>query len=215
MLHQDFKRRAALLRMPGLVGLGRRNHVGEADVARVKRVGCESYELEIGKAGLKRERQLDGDIDGVRSEHHPIEERPGRDDAPLVGVVGLERPVELGVFGDELVGQVQVHLRVPNFVQRSEHCHVAPRRGKPEAPHALLGKHGQVFAQRSDAEVRFGGRLPALVQRLENIGALQRGLDRVDRAFFLALRRHIVWIGAFVGFVPALPGLARHLAAPR
>ncbi len=104
MLHQDFKRRAALLRMPGLVGLGRGDHVGKADVARVERVGCQSYELEIGKASLKGERQLDGDIDRIRSEHHPIEERPGRDDAPLVGVVGLERPVELWVPGDELVG---------------------------------------------------------------------------------------------------------------
>src|SRR5438876_9899430 len=103
MLHKNFKSRSALLCMPGLVGLRRRSHVGEADVARVQRVGCESYELQIGKASLKGERQLDGDIDRIRTEHHPIEERSGRDDAPVVGVVGLERPVELWVPGDELV----------------------------------------------------------------------------------------------------------------
>ena len=89
MLHKNFKRRSALLCMPGLIGLGRRNHVGEADVARVQRVGCEGHELQVGKASLESERQLDGDIDRIRTEHHAIEERSGSDDAPpLTEVVG-------------------------------------------------------------------------------------------------------------------------------
>ena len=215
VLHEDLEGWSALLRVPGLVGLHRGDHVGEADVARFQRVSGKRHELQVGEAGLEGEWELDGDVDHVRVHHHPVEGRSGRDDAPVVGVVGLERPVELRVLGDELVGQVQVHLRVPDFVQRSEHRHVAPRRGKPEATHPLLGKHGQVFDQRDGAEVRFGGRLPALVQGIENSGALQGSLDRVDRTFLLALGRHVVGIGALVRFIPALPGLAGYLTASR
>src|SRR5207247_6491161 len=125
--HEDLEGWCGLLRVPGIVGLRRGDHVGEADVARVQRVGGKRHELQVGEAGLEGEWELDGDVDHVRVHHHPVEGRSAHDGAPAVGVVVLQRPIELRVFGDELVCEVEFDLCVRNFVERYTYCHLDQR----------------------------------------------------------------------------------------
>src|SRR6266446_1457698 len=116
VLHEDLERRATLLRVTSLLGVGRGDHVGKADIARVQRVGGKHDDLQDSKALFERERQLNGDVYHIRIQHHPVKSCAGCNDTPLIGVIGLERPVELRILGNKLVGQVKIHLGMADFV---------------------------------------------------------------------------------------------------
>ena len=214
MLHEDLQGRAALLGVPRLVGLDRRDHVGEVDVAGFQRVRGQRDELDVGEPGLEGERQLDRDVDHVRVHHHAVEGGPGGDDAPLVGLVRLVRPVVLRILADQRMREVQADLGVPGLVQRAEGRHVAPGRRQAEPGHAELRVGGEILDEGNRAEMLLGHRLPALVQLVEDPGFLQHRLDRVRPGLLLSLCRHVLRIRDLVRLIPPSPGLAGNLALP-
>ena len=183
MLDQDLHGRAALLGVPGLVGLDRRDHVGEVDVAGLQGVGRQRHELKVGEPGLECERQLDGQVHDVWGCHHAVEQVPRRERHPVVGVEGLLGPVVLRVLGDELVTEEGRDLRVPHLVELPERGHVAPGCVQAEPRHLQLAEDRGVLDQGDAAEVHLGGGLPALVQDVEVVGPLKGGLDGVRRGY--------------------------------
>ena len=59
VLDEDLQSGAALLRVPCLIGLDRRDHVGEVDVAGFQRVRGQRDELDIGRGELGKLRRVD------------------------------------------------------------------------------------------------------------------------------------------------------------
>ena len=86
-----------------LIGLDARQRLLEQVVIGGVRQSGQGHELEVGEAGLEHEVELDGHIDGVGGNEHVVEEVPGGDHHPLVGVVRPVRPVEVAVETQHVV----------------------------------------------------------------------------------------------------------------
>ncbi len=139
--------------------------------------------------------------------HDVVEEVPGRDHGPFVGVVGLEGPVHLAVFGDVLVGEAELHLAVADFVQTAQRGHVAHARRPGETHHARLGAGGRVFAAGNRAVVSLHHRFPARIGVLEDAATLERGFHGVGPGVLVALDLDVFRVGLLVGLVVLFPGV--------
>ncbi len=193
-----------------LVGLDRRDEAGEGEVARLRRVRCETQELHVGEAGLEGEGQHHRDL-GRASRHEEIVKGVARRDRrPFVGVIGLVRPVELAVLGRVFVREVELDLGVAVLVHHAEGGHVAHAGRPAEATHARLRAHRGVFAERDRAVMGFQDRAPAGIGVLVDARALERGLHRIGARVLLALDAHVFRIGRLVRLVVDVPLGHRH-----
>ncbi len=93
------------------------------------------HELEVRKAGLEHEVELQGHVYGVGRQEHVVEQVPRGDDQPLVGVIGPVCPVEVAVETQQVVAEEQGDLRMADFVESSQRGHGAPCAVAPEARH--------------------------------------------------------------------------------
>jgi hypothetical protein len=204
-----------LLCVPGLVGLDRRDQRAEVEVAGLHRVCGHAEELQVGEAGLEGERELDRHRYGVVRQEHVVEEVASGDDAPLVGVVGLVRPVELRLLGQGLVRDVRLQLTMTGLIESAEGRHVAPGRGAAEAGHAGLADAGLVLRDRDGAVVRDDGRTPAGLELVPDVGAVEDVVDGVHAGVLAGLVVHVLRVGDFVRLVPCPPVVGRHTEAVR
>ncbi len=85
------------LGMPGLIGLNAGDHPLEHMVIRFAGEGCQADELQVGEARLEDEVCGDVELDRILANGELIKEVARRNREPVVGVVELVRPVELGI----------------------------------------------------------------------------------------------------------------------
>ena len=209
VLDQDLDRRLTLLRVPGLIGLDRGDQRAEVEIPDVHRVRGHAQELQVGEAGLEGEGELDRRGHRIVGGEHVVEQVPGRDRAPLVGVQGLVRPVHPGLFVQQGIGEVGLDLAVPGLVQAAERGHVAPRGGPAEPAHPGLPDARQVLRDGDRPVVRDDRRLPARVELIEHPGPADHRVHRVHARVLAHLVVHVLGVGDLVRLVPAPPALGR------
>ena len=202
---QHLERRTADLGMAGFVGLDAGNQVGEGMVAGLRRICGEAEKLHVGEAGLETEGEHDRDADRVARHHDVVEEMARGDHRPFIGVVGLEGPIHLPVLGHVLMGEVELHLAMADFIHAAQRGHVAHPRRLGETHHPGLGAGGRIFAAGNRAVMGLHHRFPTGVGVLEDAAAFQRGLHRIGAGILFALDLHIFRIGLLVGLVVFFP----------
>src|ERR1700743_1358576 len=89
MLHDQREHRMTDLRVAGLIRLDTGDHFLEQMVASFMCKRREAYELKVRKPGFENYVGGDGEFDGVLAEGEFVEEVPGRDGEPVVGVIEL------------------------------------------------------------------------------------------------------------------------------
>ena len=120
--------RVADLGVAGLVGLNARQRLLEQVVVGAVGHRRHRHELEVGEAGLEHEVELDRAVDCVGGKEHVVEQVPGGENHPLVGVERLVRPVEVAVVGQHVVADQQRDLGVPDLVERAQASTSSARR---------------------------------------------------------------------------------------
>jgi hypothetical protein len=133
VLHQNFQRREALLRMPRFVRLYAGKQVRETDVAALHCVGGERDELHVREPVFQGEVHAQRGIDAIGVQQPIVAEAANGDDTPLVGVKGLLAPVEARIVLQQIMREQQLELRVSDLVEHAEHSDVAPARARREA----------------------------------------------------------------------------------
>ena len=173
------------------------------------RHGRHGHELQVGEARLEHEVQLDRRVDGVGGEEHVIEQVPGREHHPLVGVKRLVGPVEVAVVGQQVVADQQRDLGVPDLIQRPQGGHRPPGAVAPEPGHPLLAHGGRVFRQGKRTVVELDQLNPPWVEVVEEVGLAERRAYTEHGGVLLPLIRDILTVSRAVDLVPVAPRLVR------
>ncbi len=97
VFHEDGENGVSNLRMPGLIGLNASDHPLKHVVAGFAGQRRQPDKLQIGEPGFQDEIRADGELNRVLSQRQFIKEVAGSDREPIIGVVELVRPIELGV----------------------------------------------------------------------------------------------------------------------
>ena len=203
-LHEHLDGGLALLRVTRLVGLDRRDEGAEVEVAHLHRVGRHAqpqgaFQMTTRNLDRRRHRVVRGE--------HVVEDVARGDDAPLVRVVRLVRPVEAGLLVQRLVREVRLQLAVPHLVEGAVGGHVPPRGRAAEAGHARLADARLVLGDGDGAVVGEDRGLPARVEVVEDGRPAHHVVDREQALVLAGLVVHVLGVGDLVGLVPFEPAL--------
>src|ERR1700722_3631816 len=169
--------------------------------------GRHGHELQVGEARLEDEVELDGEVERVGREEHVVEKVACGENDPLVGVVGLVRPVEIAVVREQVAADQQRNLGMADLVERAEGRHHPPGAITAEPSHAQLGDRAGILRQSDRTVVKFDQLQPTRVEFVDQPWLRQCRTYSEDRRVFFPLISHIFPVGGAVGLAPALPGL--------
>src|ERR1700742_834149 len=165
------------------------------------------HELQVGEARLEDEVELDGEVERVGREEHVVEKVACGENDPLVGVVGLVRPVEIAVVREQVAADQQRNLGMADLVERAEGCHHPPGAITAEPSHAQLGDRAGILSPSDRTVVKFDQLQPTRVEFVDQPWLRQCRTYSEDGRVFFPLISHILPVGGAVGLAPALPGL--------
>src|SRR6201996_16583 len=169
--------------------------------------GRHGHELQVCEARLEDEVELDGGVERVSREEHVVEKVARGKNDPLVGVVGLMRPVEVPVVREQVAADQQRNLGMADLVESAEGRHHPPGAVTAEPSHAQLGDRAGIFSQSDRTIVKFDQLQPTRVEFVDQPRLRQCRTYSEDGRVFFPLISHILSVGGAVGLAPALPGL--------
>ena len=166
------------------------------------------------KPGLEHEVELDRQVDGIGGEEHVIEQVPGGENHPLVGVERLVGPVEVAVVGQQVVADQQRDLGMADLIERPQHRHRPPGAVAPEPGHPQLSDRARVLRQGDRTVVELDQLNPPRVQVVDQAGLAQRRPHPEHGGVLVPLGRDVLAVGRPVGLVPVAPRLCGSQGRP-
>src|SRR5579875_2032005 len=103
------------------------------------------------------------------------------------------------------MGEKQLYLPVPGFIQRTEGCHIAPGSGTAKSRHTRFAKRGLILRDCNGTIVCCNGRLPSRINLVEEVRTRDRPFYRVGHGVLVSLILHVLAIGELVWLIPLPP----------